>query len=246
VFVLLVISTLLLWYGSVKKARFFLTSVTLFLIFIAFFPLGKWLLHPLETRFPIMDTLVDKVDGIIVLSGGENNMKTARWGQVNLTGAADRHIEFMKLARHYKNAKLVFTGGSGALVGRKYTGADVAEQLYKEQGLDMAKIVFERRSRNTYENAVFSQKLIHPKPNEKWILITTAWHMPRSVGIFCQLGWQVIPYPVDYATSPSLRFNLKYNLIGNLKEFNIAIKEWIGLLAYYMTGKTDSLFPKGC
>ncbi len=152
----------------------------------------------------------------------------------------------MALGRQYPEAKLVFTGGTGSLTGQEYKAAGVAKVLFEQQGLDLSRITFERESRNTYENALLTKKLVQPDKGETWLLITTAWHMPRSVGIFCKQQWPVIPYPVDHATDPDDLFSIRFSLAGNLRNLNIATREWIGLFAYYLTGKTAKLFPTRC
>jgi uncharacterized SAM-binding protein YcdF (DUF218 family) len=120
------------------------------------------------------------------------------------------------------------------------------KKLFKEMGLDTARITFERNSRNTFENAVLSKELVNPKSGDQWILITTAWHMPRSLGVFCKAGWPVIPYPVDHWTMPGNLLRVDLDLSGHLREFTFGMKEWLGLLVYYLSGKTTAVFPDAC
>ena len=203
-------------------------------------------MYPLETRFVTNPDLPETIDGIIVLSGAEKAILSYHWNQVELGGGAERNIAFLTLARQYPNAKLVFTGGSSSLLNQEYNSADVAKLLFQNLGLDISRVTFERNSRNTFENAVFSLELVKPDPKDKWILITTSWHMPRSVGIFCKIGWKVIPYPVDHRTIVNNLFRIEFNLADHLNVLATAIHEWMGLLAYYITGKTSGLFPGGC
>ncbi len=244
--ILMLVSLILLYLGKQQLAKILLTITTGLLLFIAFMPIGEWLLYPLESRFQTNPALPEKIDGIIVLSGAEDAEGSQLWNQVEMGGAAERNLMFMFLARKYPNAKLVFTGGTGSLSKQEYKTADVAKKLFQQQGLDVNKIVFERESRNTYENAVFSKKIIKPTQNKNWILITTSWHMPRSVGIFCKAKWPVIPYPVDHSTKKGDLLRIDFNVLGNLNSLTIATKEWLGLFAYYLSGKTTSLLPKGC
>ncbi|MDH3392865.1 MAG: YdcF family protein, partial [Desulfobulbaceae bacterium] len=209
----------------------------------AFFPLGEWLLYPLETRFPANPELPQQVDGIIVLSGAEDAVKSAHWDQVEMGDGAERNLAFFNLARRYPSAKLVFTGGSGSLIDQTHKGADVAKSLFQNLGLDTSKIIFERESRNTYENAIYSKKMVTPGAKENWILITTAWHMPRSMGIFTKAGWPMIPYPVDHQTLPDNLFRVGLNFAPHLASVKTAVKEWMGLTAYYLAGRTSTLFP---
>ncbi len=244
---ILILSTLLFLYlGKIKVAKVLLSIISSILVIIAFFPVGEWLLYPLESRFETNPQLPDKVDGIIVLSGAEAAELSYRWKQVELGGAAERDFAFLSLARQYPNAKLVFSGGTGSLLKQEYKAADVAKDLFVQQQFDINRIVFERESRNTYENVIYSKKLIQPEINKNWILITTSWHMPRSVGIFCKTNWPVIPYPVDHQTKKGNLFRIGFNLSGNLKMLKTGIKEWLGLFAYYLSGKTTAFLPNKC
>lgn len=244
---ILIITTLILLYiGKQQLAKILLTFTSSLLLLIAFIPIGEWLLYPLESRFQTNPTLPKNIEGIIVLSGAEDTVRSSLWNQVELGGAAERDLMFISLARQYPKAKLIFTGGTGSLTQQKYKAADVAKILFQQQGLDVNKIIFERESRNTYENVIFSKKIIKPMQNKNWILITTSWHMPRSVGIFCKAEWPVIPYPVDHSTKKGNLLRIDFNVLGNLNSLKIAIKEWLGLFAYYLSGKSTSLLPTQC
>lgn len=243
---LLLISWILLWRGAYKLAKQLLGFVTIVLIVVALFPVGEWLLYPLEIRFPTNPKLPVRINGIIVLSGAENALLSSLWNQEELDDSAERDIVFLELARRYPSAQLVFTGGSGSMMYQDYKAADVAKKIFDKLGLDISRVTFERNSRNTFENVVLSKELVKPKPGQKWILITTAWHMPRSVGIFCKAGWPVIPYPVDHCTMPGKLLRIDVNLLGHLRGLVIGVKEWVGLIAYYLSGKTTALFPNQC
>jgi len=244
--ILILSAFVFLFIGKQKIAKSLLAVTSGLLFVIAFFPIGEWLLYPLESHFQTNPTLPKKIDGVIVLSGAERPKLSNIWEQIEVGDAAERDLSFLTFARKYPEAKLVFTGGTGSLNQQEYKAADVAKQLFKQQGLDVSKILFERKSRNTYENIIFSKKLVNPIINEKWILITTGWHMPRSVGIFCKAGWPVIPYPVDHQTNKENLFRIDFNLLSNMSSLKTALKEWLGLFAYYLTGKTSSFLPIQC
>jgi uncharacterized SAM-binding protein YcdF (DUF218 family) len=244
--VLILASSILIFAGKDRIGKRLLGTSCVLLLIVALFPLHLLLLHPLETRFETNPSLPETIDGIIVLSGAEDPFLSSLWNQVEVGGAAERNLAFMALARQYPEAKLVFTGGTGSLTGQEYKAADVAKALFGQQGLDPDRITFERESRNTYENALLTRKLVQPRAGETWLLITTAWHMPRSVGIFCKQQWPVIPYPVDHATKPGHLLSMQLLLAEHLRGLNIATREWIGLFAYYFTGKTEKLFPTRC
>ena len=228
---------LLLWQGRVVWAKRLLGSLLSVLLLIGLLPVGSWLLYLLENRYSPSPEL-QKIDGIVALSGALDPMKTQLWDQVVSNGAAERNLAFMRLARAFPKAKLVYTGGASSMVNQNYKAADVAKRLFKEQGLDLSRITFERESRNTWENALLTKQLVVPKMGEKWVLITTAWHMPRSVGVFCKVGWDVIPYPVDYQTKPGYLFTVNWGFAGHLQDLVTAVKAWVGQVAYQLTGKS--------
>ena len=153
-------------------------------------------------------------------------------------GAAERNFAFVRLANKYPDARLVYTGGASSMTYQQYKAADAAKRLYAELGLDIDRILFERESRNTAESAVNVKRLVNPKPGEKWMLLTTGWHMPRSVGVFCKVGWQVIPYPVDFQTKPGYLLRIGWGFTDRMRDLNTAVKEWIGLLSYSLLGRS--------
>lgn len=244
--VLLLIGCLLLWRGKERLAKQVIGSTVAVLFVVAFSPVDEWLLYPLETQFHANPLLLDKVDGIVVLSGPENADLSAAWGQVELIDGAERLLAFQVLARRYPEAKLVFSGGSGSMLYQGHKGADVAKLQLEQQGLNPSRVIFENESRNTFENAAFSKMQAKPKSGESWILITSAFHMPRSIGIFCKAGWPMIPYPVDHRSWRGNLLRIDLNLAGHLAGLAIAVKEWVGLVVYYATGKSQDLFPVGC
>ncbi len=148
------------------------------------------------------------------------------------------------LAHKYPNARLVFTGGSADIGNKGLTEAPTARALWESLGIPANQIVLENKSRNTWENALFTKALVNPKPGEIWLLVTSAWHMPRSMGIFRKVGFKVTPYPVDYRTYGDKRdFQFPYLALDELTMLDNAMHEWIGLAAYHLTGKTDAWFP---
>jgi len=232
--------------GVLRVAKASLNLLLITLLLVALFPAGEWLLYPLENRFPANPKLPQKIDGIIILGGPESITRSAVWNQVELGDGAERFLAGMALAKQHPEAKLVFTSGSGSLFYQLRKGADVGKKLFAEQGMDFSRIVLERNSRNTYENALFSKAQIKPVPGEVWVLVTTASHMPRSIGIFCQAGWPMIPYPVDHHTWRGNLLRVDYGLAGHLNDLGLAVNEWVGLVAYKATGKTTALLPLAC
>jgi uncharacterized SAM-binding protein YcdF (DUF218 family) len=209
-------------------------------------PLGHLLLRPLEDHFPRPPQDMPAPAGIIVLGGGMNEIMLKERDALVLGAEGGRMTDAVMLARRYPQARVVFTGGSAALVvDAQITEADAARQLFLALGLPADRLAFESKSRNTVENAQFTRDLVQPKPGERWLLVTSAFHMPRAVGLFRRAGFDVVPWPSDYKTRgiASDYFRPGTNAADGLVRFDGIVREWIGLIAYRLTGKTDSLLP---
>jgi uncharacterized SAM-binding protein YcdF (DUF218 family) len=207
-------------------------------------PVGAVLLRPLEDRFPQPPADMPAPAGIIVLGGAVDTTKSEARGQVWLDADAARMTAGVELARRYPNARLVYSGGSAGFPHEGPAEAISARELWLSLGVPPEQMIFEAKSRNTWENAVYTRDLVKPKPGETWLLVTSAWHMPRSVGIFRRVGFPVVPYPVAYRTfGDGWDFPISAPTIDKLSMLDLGAREWIGLTAYWLTGKTDSLFP---
>ena len=202
-------------------------------------PLAALPLVPLENRFPVLHSLPGKVDGIILLGGAVDPERTAEYGQVALNQSAARVTETLRLAQRYPTARILLSGGFGGLLHEPTTEAAATAQLLTELGVAANRLVIEDKSRTTHENAVFSKRIVDPKPGEVWILVTSADHMPRAVGCFRQVGWPVVPDPVDFEAVRRLHISLAHGL----DSIDLAAHEWLGLVFYRIAGWTDALFP---
>ncbi|MCR6632146.1 MAG: YdcF family protein [Magnetospirillum sp.] len=211
------------------------------LLALAVLPWEGWLLVPLEERFP-RPRLPDHVDGIVVLGGGAEPVISVARGQPGLNDAAERLTVLVELGRQYPQARLVYTGGSSSLTHQEFKEAPVAKDLLQRLGFDVSRVAFEGQSRNTRENAVYSQALVHPQPGEIWLLVTSAAHMPRAVGTFRAVGWSVLAFPVDYRTH-DLGGHWRFNVAGGLGAISAAAHEWLGLAYYRFRGWSDQLYP---
>ena len=230
------------WFaGSRRLGIFLVTAATLALVLIVALPVTAWLSAPLENRFPRPEALPAHVDGIIVLGGAVDPDTTRLRGLPSLNAEAERMTEFVRLAKLHPDARLVFSGGSGLLgaVPSDFDEAGVARLFFRQQGLDPARVIFESRSRNTYENVAFSKQTVKPAAGQIWLLISSAQDMPRTVGIFRRLGWPVVPVPVAFKSDSQH----SYFLGDNLHALDHSVHEWLGLVVYRITGKTDALFP---
>lgn len=220
-----------------------LRGLVVLLFLIAMLPVGKWMLVPLENYHPQVTSLPDHVDGIIVLGGATDQQVSTARQIVALREAGERLTEFVRLSKLYPEARKVFTGGAARLVPIDESEAVTAARFFKDMGLNIDEIIFEYQSRNTFQNAAYSKKIAQPRAGEVWLLITSASHMPRSVAVFNKMGWQVVPYPVDYWTDGKYNTNLAdivdFNLLQGLHLLNKASREWIGVVAYALLNKAD-------
>lgn len=238
---LLLFGLLSLWVGWRRLGAVVLGFDALYLLAFTLMPLGDALLMPLETRFARQ--LPAQVDGILVLGGGELAEESAYWEQPQVNHAGERLLLIPMLAARYPQAQIVFTGGSGSVLRPGYRGGDVAQDYFDGVGLG-ARVLIERNSRNTYENAVNTIDALGGVPTGNWLLVTSAYHMPRAIGIFRQQGWPLSAYPVDYYALSADGGRLDPGLWENLRDAEIGLREWVGLAVYYFTGKTDQLFPE--
>lgn len=205
-------------------------------------PLPAWITLPLENRFPRPPEF-ERVDGVVVLGGAVEQLLTERRGIPALNGAAERMTEAVALARRHPEARILFTGGQGTVVTGQETEADVARRLWASMGLEGERVIFEGESRNTWENAVFSHRVAQPKPGERWLLVTSASHMVRAMGCFRRAGWEVTAWPVNYSTAPGGAGWFDPPFSFRLGQAEWAVREFVGLVAYRLLGRTSALFP---
>jgi uncharacterized SAM-binding protein YcdF (DUF218 family) len=205
--------------------------------------LGAWMISPLEERYA-RPPLPDRVDGIIVLGGGFESAVNLVRGGYELNDSGDRFVEAAILARRYPTVRIVVSGGDPALTIDEEPDATTAPRLLTALGVAPERLVLEGKSRNTYENAVFTKAMVSPRPAETWLLVTSAFHMPRAKALFDKVGFPVIPWPVDYRTTGQEGLGLfARNPIDALQTTTLAAHEWIGLFAYWLTGRIDAPFP---
>lgn len=205
--------------------------------------LGALMLNPLEERFQ-RPTLPDRVDGVVLLGGGlEGAINLARGGY-ELNAGGDRLVETAILARRFPEALIVISGGTGTLILDGEGDADTAPRLLTALGVEPERLVLENKSRDTFENAQFTKALVSPKPGETWLLVTSAFHMPRSMALFRKADFAVLPWPVDYRTSGLEGVGFAQdNPADSLRNLTTAIREWIGLVAYWLSGRIETPFP---
>ncbi len=223
--------------------RWLTTGVALLLLF-GFAPIGNLMLLPLSERFPAWKDGGNNPAGIIVLGGAIDGPLSRARGLVEVNAAAERVIAMLDLARRFPDAKIVYSSGSGSLISPSVREAPIAGEMLRDMGVDTARVILESDSRNTAENAVFTRRLVTPKPGERWLLVTSASHMPRSIGAFRAAGFDVEAYPVDWRTSGWADATVPFDSLSDgLWRTDTAMHEWIGLVVYWLTGRSSELFP---
>ncbi len=237
--ILLAAGALLFVMGRRRSGGWLVGFVTVAMLLLTIFPVGQWAIAPLENRFPPV-ALPQRIDGIVLLGGAVRIADTLAHGQPALNEMAPRITETLALSRRYPDVPVVISGGDPALTSRGASEAQITRSLLISLGLDPRRILTDDRSRNTYENAVDSKALAKPEPEQAWVLVTSANHMPRAMDCFRHVGWNMIPDPVDYETSGDL---LSFSFDGNALVLDTALHEWLGLVAYRLLGRIDSFFP---
>ncbi len=221
-----------------------MASGIVLLLVMGFSPFGNVLLLSLSERFPAWQESGRAPDGIIVLGGAINPELSEARGAAEINASAERMTAAAELARRFPNARIVLSGGNNSLINPVSTEAAVSKKLLERLGVSPDRIVEEDRSRTTSENAAFTRDLLQPKPGELWLLVTSAYHMPRSIGAFRAAGFDVVPYPVDWRTRGlSDAFVPFETLGGGLSRTDTAVHEWVGLIAYRLTGRSSELLP---
>lgn len=240
---LILLALVLLCRGCLQAAKILLIIMTFIGFTVMAYPLGDVLLEKLEKRFTLPATLPEQIDGIIMLGGGEQLKTSLSWHAPQTGEAGERYLATAMLARYYPQTPLWVSGGSNLLqMSAHEEVADIHRQLLMMAGVPTSQIHIEQNSRNTFENIQNLQQVL-PDPDGQYLLVTSAYHMPRSIGIARKLGLTVIAYPVDYRSQRGAFRQWDFALFEHLQTLEPAIREWLGLTVYFMTGKTNQFLP---
>jgi uncharacterized SAM-binding protein YcdF (DUF218 family) len=227
---------------TTRAGRRLATAAMALILAFGLLPLGRLLMVPLEERFPPWDASHGAPDGIVVL-GGVIEPEVADRPDSGLNEAAERITAVAGLAHRYPAAKILFSGGD-ILLRPGSSEAQAAGALLESFGIPASRLILEDQSRTTAENATFSRQFAIPKPSERWLLVTSAWHMPRAVGAFRKVGFPVEAYPVDYRTPGVAGLWIPFGSVSTgLRRTDTAMREWLGLVTYWLTGRSSALFP---
>jgi uncharacterized SAM-binding protein YcdF (DUF218 family) len=240
---------ILIWTGWARWGRRFVTIGAILLLVAGLSPLGNALILPLEDRFPRADLdAPPPPTGFIILGGAEDRLVGSARRAPALNEAAERMVEGAILARRFPEAKIAFSGGDPGIFYHANTEAEGAETLLTALGVPRDRLILEAKSRDTYENAAFLKGELTREgelgPGTRWLLITSAYHMPRAMGAFRKAGFNVEPWPVDYRTRGTADLTRPFDKVSEgLRRVDVAAREWVGLLAYWLGGRTNALFP---
>lgn len=222
----------------------FAFTLTVLTIGLGLLPVSTYLMAPLEERFPPFQDDGEPVNGIVLLGGSVEASDSISRGQLVANESAERVLDTIQLAHRYPQARILISGGGGTVFGDGVAEAPIIAEYFKSIGIDPARIIVEDRSRTTSENASYSRDLVRPLEGERWLLVTSAWHMPRAIAVFEKAGFAVTAYPVDFRTGGGSNNHRPFAFISDgLRRLDVGTKEWAGLIGYYLTGRTNELLP---
>lgn len=206
--------------------------------------LGAYVLQGLEARFPKPSNDPESVSCMIVLGGAFETEVTTSRGGIEFNQSADRFVEALRLAVAFPSARIIVSGGDGSLSGAYEGDAVASARFFETFGIEPARLIEERLSRTTYENARNLKAALAEEGLHDCLLITSAYHMPRSIGLFRANGIAVHAWPTDYRTSGNVVLGFDFTQpSSNAQLASTAMREWTGLLAYYLAGRIDTLYP---
>jgi len=215
------------------------TLLTVFLLAVAvvlLLPVGEWLGAPLETRVA-RAPLPASVDGIVVLGGAVDWRVTRERGQLSLNAAGERVAAAAALAQRYPDARLVVTGSFADAFADDLRAAPTDASLFFGPHFAGRTVTYLGGSRSTYEDALLALAEAEPRRGETWLLVTSAWHMPRALGTFGALGWTLVPVPVDYRTTGELRVAPDWDVAATLADLDRLVREWGAIAIYRREGR---------
>ena len=203
---------------------------------VVLLPVGEWLGAPLETRVA-RAPLPERVDGVVVLGGAVDWRVTRERGQLSLNAAGERIAAAAALAQRYPGARLVVTGSFGDAFANDLRPTPTEASLFFGPHFAGRDVTFLGDARSTYEDALLALQSAAPRQGETWLLVTSAWHMPRALGTFRALGWTLVPVPVDYRTTGELRVAPNWDVAGTLADLDRVVREWGAIEVYRRAGR---------
>jgi len=238
---LTLIAALLRWRATTITA----SLLSLLILFISLYTTaGAFVVQGLEGRFPHAAADPTDLKCVIVLGGATQNEVATVRGGYEFDSAGDRLVETLRLAQKYPQARIVISGGDGSLGGTYEGDAVISERFFTALGIPTSRMVEDKTSRTTFENAVNTKELLAQNGLSDCLLITSGFHMPRSMGIFRKQGISVVPWPVDYRSTGKETLGFDFTQPSrNAQLLATGLREWFGLVGYYAVGRTSALYP---
>ena len=234
----LLILILLVLFTNYKKITIFSAKLLLILfLFFGYTPLSNFLLNKLEDFIKPSKYPVQQLKGVVVLGGSFNSgLQSKERNEVLLNSSAERLTKVLEIYNKNPKIFILFSGFSGELKPQGWSEYDMAKKFFLEQGVRSENLIFENKSRNTFENINYSKDIIKNYKGT-WGLTTSASHMPRSYFGFKRQGLILEPISVDYRTGTSTIFWINFDIKKGLENWNIILHELVGISYYKITGK---------
>ena len=230
-FLFLLINLSIYYFFKKKIFKFFSIISLIFITIFAFFTIGNILINYLEKNYTKQEEIYN-IDAIVVLSGSENIINTTKFKKLDLFGSSERLIAFVELANKYKDSKLIYLGGNSYLNNKNILSeTEVAKIFFKNINFDINKVIFLNSSRNTLENFQTLSNYNKDKNFKNILLISSAFHMKRSLMIAEKFKLNLIPYAVDFRSFNSNDFKnrwQKFSVSKNFSNLDLAFNELIG------------------
>jgi uncharacterized SAM-binding protein YcdF (DUF218 family) len=234
---LLTVAVFLFWRRRERPARRTVVAATLLLAFLGIEVIPEMILQRLENAHPPTTRSPAEFVGVLVLGGGlDGGIKAIERGQTLLGGSAERVTAAAALARRYPNLKIVLTGYAGVREPAELSEAESTVRFFQEQDVPTTQVIVEPASRNTFEIAENVKGLPGVDASKPWLLLTSAWNMPRAMGAFKKAGWNVDAMPVDYVTGTTIRY-FRFSVAQGAWAWQVALHELLGMAWYRVTGR---------
>jgi uncharacterized SAM-binding protein YcdF (DUF218 family) len=234
--VLVVLALAATWLRWTAVAATLLTGFLLAVAAVVLLPVAEWLGAPLETRVAA-PPLPERADGIVVLGGAVDWRVTRERGRLSLNDAGERVAAAAALAQRYPDAPIVVTGSFGDAFTADFTARPTDASLFFGPHFAGREIRYLGAARSTYEDALLALEAAAPRPGETWLLVTSAWHLPRAHGTFRALGWTLHPVPVDFRTTGELRIAPSWDVAATLADLDRLVREWGAIAVYRREGR---------
>lgn len=221
-----------------QRGRGLLAFALVILLLQGWEPLPDALLRSLENKYPRpAQASLSTFSGVVVLGGAlEPSYVMQGNQQPALNSAAERMTMPVALLRQFPQLRLLFTGGDGELFAQGLSEAERAKFFFDSMGVPPQQVTYESASRTTFENATLSARLTGINPAQSWLLVTSAYHMPRAVAAFTKAGWNVTPYAVDFQSGQATPWS-QYSMAVGARKWKLALHEIFGLWAYQLAGR---------